>query len=229
MKSKYEDALQEALLKSAFREAAEQDLAELEEKAKQLDIRYLSDKQLRALERLERREERKASARGNGGWRAVAMIAVVFSLMFGLLLTQPTVRASVLDTVVSFFEKYLSFGFGAEEPAVEYALGEYTVTYLPEGYELIDKQEQPHKVKMTFSNGEAELHVILYWTALRQADGDNENATVKSVTIGDYDGWLVQATDSTFIKLIWGDDHHTFTIQGDLTGKEILKIAENIR
>ena len=229
MKNKYEDALQEAFLKSAFREAAEQDLAELEEKAKQLDIRYLSDKQLRALQRLERREERKASASGNGGWRAVAMIAVVLSLTFGLLLTQPAVRASVLDTMVSFFEKYLSFGFGADQPAVEYALGEYTVTYLPEGYVLSGKQENPIKTELVFSNGETNLYIYLYAAAFSQVDGDKENATTKAVSIREKEGRLILPQDSVLIKLVWGDESHSLSIKGTLPEKEILKIAENIR
>ena len=226
MKNKYED-IKEAVLKSAFKEAAEQDLAELE--AMDIEILYPTEKQRRDIERAAKKAERKASPRFGRVWRAVAMIAIVCCLGCGLLMAQPSVRASVWDVVTSFFEKYFTFGYDNDAANKTYNIGEYTITYIPAGYEIIDRQELPHKVALAFNNGDAELLVVLYTTSFNQVSGDNENASVKTITIGDMDGYLIKESDTGVYKLVWGDSQHTFTIKASVLEKEIIKIAENIK
>lgn len=227
MKYKYDDAVFEAFLKSAFQEAAAQDIAELE--AMDIEIRYPTEKQRREIEREIRRAERKASSRVRRAWRTVAMIAIVCSLTFGMLMIQPSVRASVFDVVVSFFEKYLSFSFNADTQNATYAMGEYTITYVPGEYILKDKQEDLVKTVLTFKNGESALFIYLYPTPFSQAYEDNENATTEAVTVGDMQGYLMQYDNNSVKKLIWGDEKHTFTVRGAISEDEILKIAKNIK
>ena len=226
MKNKYED-IKEAVLKSAFKEAAEQDLAELE--AMDIEILYPTEKQRRDIERAAKKAERKASPRFGRVWRAVAMITIVCCLGCGLLMAQPSVRASVWDVVTSFFEKYFTFGYDNDAANKTYNIGEYTITYIPAGYEIIDRQEQPIKTILNFNNGHQDLLVFLYTTPFNQISGDNENTTVKGVMIGEQKGCFVKESNTDVYKLIWGNDNHTFTIKAAMAEKEIIKIAENIK
>lgn len=226
MKNKYED-IQEAVLKSAFMEAAAQDIAELE--AMDIEIFYPTEKQRREIERAARKAMRKVSPRFGRVWRAVAMFAVVCCLGFGLLMTQPGVRASVWDAAMSFFEKYFTFGYKDDVSNEEYAIGEYTIAYMPEGYIVTDKQENSQMVKVTFTGADDAICITFYIGVGNQISGDNETDTVKSVAIGESTGYLIQYQDSAMQKLIWGYGSHTFVIKGSISEKEMIKIAKNIR
>ena len=86
MKNKYDDALQEAFLKRAIQEAAELDIAELE--AMDVEVIPPTDKQRREIAREIRRAEKKGTS-FKGISRAVAVIAIAFSITFAVPFAQP--------------------------------------------------------------------------------------------------------------------------------------------
>ena len=225
MENKFDDAIKEAFLKSAIKEAAAQDIAEIE--AMTEEVPAFTDKQRREIERAIRREER----RGTGAAvfrRAVAMFFAVFAVAFALLMTQPTVRASVIDTVVSFFEKYVLFAFN-DEPRVSYAIGDYTITYIPEGYELVSENDTPFKVTRFFSNGENEVGIYWYKTPFNKANMDEKILSEKEEKIGELSGYHMYDSENDLNKLVWGDESHTLMVSGQVSEKEIVKIAQNIK
>lgn len=227
MKNKYDDAIREAFLKSAFEEAARQDIAELE--ALDINVKYPTKKQKREIEREIRKVER-ASSRGFSRFgRAVAMIAIVCCLVFGAVMTQPAVRASVWDVVVSFFEKYLSFDFDAEEPEYGYNLGDYEATYVPEGFNLEETQSNPLKVSSVFKNGDVAITISIYSTPLNITNIDVETSETQSMDIGDLKGYFTVYNNSTYKELTWGNDTHTFFISSTISKDEIIKIAKSIQ
>ena len=225
MKSKYQAALQEAFLKSAFEEAAEQEIAELE--AMDIEIPEPTEKQRRELERALRLAEKKGSGASKFK-RIVAVIAVFFSLSFVLLMFQPTVRASVLDTVVSFFEKYVLFAFN-DELQVSYSIGDYTITYIPKGYELTDEKDIPIKSERVFSDGENSIGICLYYTGFNSFSADEGISPVDYLEIGEFKGYLAINNDANTGKLVWGNTSITFTISGIINEEEFIKIAKNIK
>lgn len=227
MKNKYDDALQEAFLKSAFEEAARQDIAELE--AMNIEVRYPTEKQKREIQREIRKVERGSSRGFSRFGRAVAMIAIVCCLVFGTIMTQPAVRASVWDVVVSFFEKYLSFDFDKNETEYGYQIGDYQVTYVPDGYILDGAHKNPLKESLDFKNGNNTMCIVLYPSPFNTQNIDIESGKNKSVSIGDYSGYLISYDDSERKELTWGNGQVTFFVRGIVSEKEILRIAESIQ
>lgn len=227
MKNDYKEALREAFLKSAVIEAAEREAAEAA--AMDIEVPEPTEEELRAIDRIIRDMDRKKQKGQGRVWRAVAMIAVVFALTFGIIMMQPTVRASVLDVVISFFEKYFSFDFDTDAPKFEYALGDYTVTYVPDGYLLDGVETFPSKTTFVFRKGEKAINIILYPSSFSQANVDTEISASKSVRVGILDGYLNQYKNKEFKQLIWGDETHCFMVRGELSEEEILKIAKNIK
>ena len=160
-------------MKSAFKEAAAQDIAELE--AMDIEICYPTEKQRREIERAARKVERKASSGFGHAWRAVAMVVIVCCIGCGVLMMQPSVRASVWDVVVSFFEKYFTFDANGDAPRYEYPIGDYMIGYVPAGYELQDQQETPYKVAISFKSNEGEFLISVYTIPFSRESTDNEN------------------------------------------------------
>ena len=228
MKNKYDDALREAFLKSAFKEAAALDLAELE--SKDVEIRYPSKKQKRDIERAIRKVEHTNSVGFGRISRAVAMIAIVCCLALGAIMLQPTVRASVWDVVVSFFEKYLSVDFDTDRQVAEYKLGEYVIGYIPDDYHLDEAHDNSLKSDMIFKNiGDNTISLCLYNTPFSKADADIENGRIENVSIGNAAGYIITYASEDMVQLVWGDDLNTFIIRSNIPEKEIIKIAKNIK
>lgn len=226
MKNKYDEAVSEAFLKSAFEEAAAQELAELDEM--DIEIEPPTDKQRREIERELRKLERKGSA---WGWvkRTAAIIAIVVSLSFGLLMTQQDVRASVFDAIVSFFEKYVVFAFADSEPRADYVIGDYKITYVPEGYYLENQHNNPAKTELSFSNGENDIYVYFYQTPFNETSADSKRVVVNAVEMGDMKGCFMEYDGFDYNELVWGDDSYTFKIKSPISKEEIIKIAKNIK
>ncbi len=227
MNDKLQEAINEAVLKTAFTEAAEQEIAELE--AMDIEVPSPTEKQRKEIEKAIRDTSRKQKRGTSRIWRTVAMFAIFFCVAASVIMIQPTVRASVWDFVVSFYEKYLSFDFDEEEPSIQYDFGEHRINYIPAGYSLIETQDNPLKTKMLFSNGQDAIIVTQYATELNALNFDYDKTTKKDLKINNYSGYLVGQEDSETKWLAWGDEASSIVIQADLSEKELIKIAENIK
>lgn len=225
MNSECCELLEDAVLKSAFRTAIQEEMAAVERLA--VTVRYPSAAQRRAEERALRRalgEKRKHSRVS----RAVAMIAAVFGLSAGLLMLQPTVRASVTTAFLTFFEDHMSITF-REEPAMQYAIGDYTITYIPNDYTLTETNNRVFSYVQTYRKGDSYIRIEYCAAAGATFAVDTEHASVKTVQIGDLQGYLVKFEEADYYSLHWGSENYAFTIKGTITEKEILKIARGIQ
>lgn len=224
---KLQETISEAVLQAAFAEAAEQEIAELE--AMDIEVPSPTEKQRKEIEKAIRDTSRKQKRGSSRVWRAVAIFAIFFSVAASVIMIQPTVRASVWDFVVSFYEKYLSFDFDAKEANANYIFGEYAVTYVPDEFVWDDASTNPMKATMIFKKGKETISIAVYSADVSTMSVDIEQGTTESVKIRNYDGYIVDYRDSDQKELVWGDDTHTFIIRSSLSKKEMLKIAENIK
>ena len=226
MNDKLQAAISEAILTAAFTEAAEQEIAELE--AMDIEVPEPTAKQLREIERAVRSVSRKRRYGSSCAWRAVAMVAIVFSIAVSLVMVQPSVRASVWDFVVSVYEKYITFDFSESGVENDYELGEYKIKYIPKGYYILDAKANPLKTEMIFTNGEANIDISLYTTDLNGLNFDYGQAEKTDVEINNFLGYLVCQKDSDVKWIAWGDESMAIVIRASLSEKEIIKIAKNI-
>ena len=220
------ELLEEAVLKSAFRTALEEEIAAVE--AIDVAVRYPSAAQrraeLRELRRLHGSERKPGRA-----VRAAAMVVAVLAVSLGMMMLQPTARASVLNAVVSFFEDHMSISFYKEPTEMRYAIGDYTITYIPSGYALTETSDRVFSCLQTYTKGDSYIRIEHSTAKGMTVAMDTEHTTVKTVQIGDLQGYLVKFEEDGYCSLHWGSENHTFTIKGTVTEKEILKIAKGIQ
>ncbi len=221
MKNKYDEALGEAFLKSAFKEAADLEFSKIDET--DVDIKYPTDRQRHAIERAISKGRKTTVSRG---WRAVAMIAIVFCLSFSAIMFQPKVRASVLDVFVTFFEDYLSINFGYNSPPVAFPLGDYTITYIPKEYGLVENKDTIISNFKSFSNGRDYIYIYHYNTPVGLSE---DNTRLSKITIGDMNGYFLEYEEPESNNLVWGNENCHFSIKSTRSKEEMIKIAENIK
>lgn len=220
--------LLDAVLKSAFTDAFQQEMAELEADAEQYKDRRPTEEQMKA----ERRAYKKALRKPTQVWSVARRIAASFLIVLGLggavLFFVPEVKAAIVDTIVAFWDTHVSFHFSKSN--VEIQLGEHTLYYLPKGYELTDKLEMSSISKYTFSNGENTLILHCMKSGVTNPGSDDENRTVQAIEISDYEAYsLTPNNPEETITIIWGNEHSSFILDGHLSLKELTKIAQSLK
>ena len=74
---------------------------------------------------------------------------------------------------------------------------------------------------------EDDAFTIRYYYSENSLSYDGEKGKVYIININGGDGYLVEYLDGTF-ALVWRHNDAVFTVAGNLSSKELLKIAENI-
>lgn len=218
-----DNAVFDAVLRKAFTEAFAREVAEIE--AQPSAAESLPEKYRRAERRYYNKKMKKSSVIYAVLRKIAACILICLSVGFATLMAIPTVRASVWDSVVNFYEKYIKFDFNITACGEE-TIGEYTLGYVPDGFVRTDAMETDAKNKYTYEN-EDDAFTIRYYYSENSLSYDGEKGKVYIININGGDGYLVEYLDGTF-ALVWRHNDAVFTVAGNLSSKELLKIAENI-
>ena len=161
--------------------------------------------------------------------KAVVSLAAVFGIVFGVLLTQPSVFAAVQNVFRSVFDKYDKYEFVGEELTIENFDNSFRLGYIPDGFYLSEGNYSPAYVMLTYTN---ESDKIRFNYAI--ADGlvssyDNEHNSYDTFYNNDIEYHYYKSNDEDFVdKLMWYEDGYSFSILAHLPKDELIKIAENI-
>ena len=161
--------------------------------------------------------------------KAVVSFAAVFGIVFGVLLTQPSVFAAVQNVFRSVFDKYDKYEYFGEELTSENFDNGIKLGYVPDGYRLSKGDYSPIDVTLFYTN---ETDKIIFEYGI--ADGlvayyDNEHNTYYEFEQGGTKYHYYESNDSDFFStLLWYDNGYSFEILAYLPKDELIKIAENI-
>ena len=234
IKKSVDEAVFDTILTQAFRDAAKEDM-----KDEALDKDFVPVKltpehlqiEQKAFKRYEARYKRQVSAnRYTVLRRVVSCILIVGTLGFVTMLALPPVRAAVIDAVVEFFDKYTSFDFGAYIYGEAYKLGDYEFGYIPDGFELTEQEETRLYAKFILTNTEVGTAITIKYAPSDSTtiQLDSEHSDYETVLVNGYTAYLIQSETDRSFQLIYNDGYNVITVSGDISKKEILKIAENI-
>ena len=218
----------EAILVSAFRDAANLDMEEDElcEPVK-LSPEHLKEER-RAYNRYEFRRKWIWVTGNQILRRVVAIILVVGCVGFAVLVSMPEVRAAVVDAVVKFRDKYVSLDFTGAGSGT-FTSGEYTFGYIPKGFKLTEEYEDPITKSYEFTNDEGEELSISYTPAFATlTEADIENSEYSEIMVNDHVARLFGTDDCGITLLIFSDGNYVFRVSGNISEKEIIKFAEKI-
>ena len=205
-----DNAVFDAILRKAFTEAFEREVAEIE--AQPSAAEALPEKYRRAERKYYNRKMKRSSTSYAVLRRIAACILVCLSVGFAALMAIPTVRASVWDSVVNFYEKYIKFDFNVTSGGEE-TIGDYTLGYVPDGFVRTAEVETDAKNKYTYENEENNFSTI-YYTEYWAINYDDEKGKLHIVDISGEDGYMVEYFDGTY-ALVWEYNYTVFSVEGN--------------
>ena len=220
-----DNAVFDAILRKAFTEAFEREVAEIE--AQPSAAGALPEKYRRAERKYYNKKMKKSSGTYAVLRKIAACILICLSVGFAALMAIPTVRASVWDSVVSFYEKYIKFDFNVAAIGEE-TIGDYTLRYVPDGFVRTSAVETPLKNVYMYENGQYIFAIRYHYSEDNRITYDDENGKLYMIDINGTDGYLVEYFDGTS-ALVWRHNNAVFTVDGDIPVREIVKIAEKIK
>lgn len=161
--------------------------------------------------------------------RVASVLIIVLGLLFGTLLFNTEVRAAVGKVLVEWYEKFTSFTFNADKVIDEKK--DWTLNYLPEGYELKNYEVLGRITNIEFTNNQGDKIRFSYRPeeGITNISVDNENHEISSYVILDKEAFSITAVNDKFDNgLIWNMEGHTFDLWGKIPVDELKKVAESI-
>ena len=220
---KYDEALFDAALEQAFAEAFKRDIAKIEEENKDMPEH---PKKYVDIERAYYKKKMKPKTSGMLVFRKVAAcVMAALSVGFITVLAVPDVRASVWDSAVGWFEKYVAFEISENEEPIQ--IGQFTAGYIPDQFELIDTINGIMIEDYFFSNGIDEFKISVFTNSTLRLNYDIENSNTEKIEINGKGAYIIHYGE-TQKALIWYDQNYAFAIEGGISIKLMQQIAESI-
>lgn len=188
---------------------------------------YFSKKFEKSIDKLIRQNNRiQLSTRRTVTKSLLAAIVAVLILFTGLM-SCAAIREPIVEFVKKVFPKYNEITLiESSIPPVDNFEIEYTLTNLPEGYELKEYQKYHFKLFSVWENENNEEIVFSQNLLDSSFTIDNEHG-YREFEINGFKAYLTEDTSGAF--LIWSDGYYWFTLNVPSSSKdEIIIMAENI-
>lgn len=227
-----EDSIFEALFRQAVIEEYEEEIDSIPPREwLQKQISFTPGFELRMM-KLFARERRKEYLRKtlNVVKHVAAVFVITATVIFGILLFNPEVRAAVKSTVVEWYDYFTSLIFPGE-PSDMKERHEWQPESLPIGYhensvtilgrvtniEYINKQN--NTIYLSYRPEESNTNISI----------DNENHLLKMETVNRHEAFIAKSMSDEFDNgVIWSMDGYTFSLWSKLPIDELIRIAESI-
>lgn len=160
--------------------------------------------------------------------RTVITAASIMGIIFGGLLTQPNVSASVKDTIGNIFDGNDEFEFSNYADKTREKSEITGLGYVPEGYTLVSSFITPYNGYIEYISDNEKLE---FEFVSQNADVylNNDYSNYVSIINNNQQYYYYNSTDPHETNsLIWSDNGYSYAIWTNCSFEEMLKIAESI-
>lgn len=208
---------------------------ELLEKYKDLEIPESLDQWFEGFSaKIRRKENRKKFYHKSLKYsKNVAVFILAVGLIGGALIySVEAVRIRVFNMALTVEDKFTEINIVEEtkDPTIEdtfMGVGDYYLSYLPEGYSLEDSDGNDIAIFEYYSNGDSSIIFTANSTEGQlSVQIDTEDAVLKDITIHGNEGHYVTKKGHTSVFWIEGNTYLMISGEGDEA--EIIKIAEGV-
>jgi len=221
-KNKINEAVFDTVLAQAFMDEFEQEMDELEKEP--LEHKELPEK----YRKIERRYYNRLYGNKTKKYlylrRAVACILICMSIGFACLMAAPNVRATLWESMVTFYEKYLKIEFGADNGE---QIGEFYAGYIPDGFVRTDVFESKLKNTYQYENDSLIFTINYYYSTEKTLVFDSEQGMPHPIRINGQEAFWIEY-DNQACSVAWKIDNCVFVVEGNISRNEMIKIAENL-
>lgn len=234
LQERYEDALF-ALLMDDVATAEGKRAAEENERLKSDPSAGISEGAERRSLQTIRRQFTKQSLRSAGHFtvktvKRVVMAAGIAAILFtGAFAASETVRLNALNLIIEVFDTNTTFRF-VDQPA-EMEGPHLEVGWLPEGYKLMNHEENDTFIGYQYQRAEGEcIYIDYYLTPGMEANVDTENAKIEYVDIQKTKATLYQKEN--VIHLVWTTKDNTaltWLMGESVSQDDLLRVANELK
>jgi hypothetical protein len=160
--------------------------------------------------------------------RIICISAAMLALAAGAMSAEAS-RNPVKDFVVQFFEKFSSADFDAKKTFSPQDIKEFSPTWLPDGYRLESSEKNNDFSRQVYKNSAGEKLVFKQTLATGSIMFDTENGSkkVEKLKIGNCEAFFYSSDKTS--TLYWSDGICLFSLSGNISRDEMIKIAESTK
>ncbi len=160
--------------------------------------------------------------------RATAAVMIVLLLGTTLYFVSPTAQALIRRIIQTVLSDHNAYRFDTEP--VEIQKGDYSLGYIPEGFELVEEISSEISYTAIYKNEKEDRLVFSFNSAdVGTIAIDNENMVHEKITINGMEGYIAHAEEELFTVAFVLDDGMVLEITGDFDDETAIKILENIQ
>lgn len=160
---------------------------------------------------------------------AALLVAAVMLLLAGC--TAVFYKEQIGDFFTEVYEKYIKGSFAEEDAVNNQFINEYyTLTYVPEGYESLEKNTGKMLARYVWENADG-AQMIFAQAPINSGSFflDNESGTTDVIEMGEYTIYC-RIIDGTY-SYIWNNEEYAFALYFDneISEEEIIEIISKIK
>ncbi len=152
----------------------------------------------------------------------VLMIAAVLSALLLTAFVIPSSREYIIDNFDIFSRYQLT------ESNVNSVNGEITVGYIPEGFELIDKQKYTKNCSVDYRDSNDVLIKIIKSSSANKVEFDTETGNIENIDVNER-LYTYYVDENNCGYLVWTRNDYVYQVYGVISKDELLKIAESVK
>ena len=152
-------------------------------------------------------------------------VMLVAAVLTALLLTAfviPSSREYIIDNF-EIFSRYK-----ITENNKNSVNGEITVGYIPEGFELVNKQVVSKSITYNYIDSKGKTITIIKSSSIMEIDFDTETGNVENIIINCIE-CSYYVDENSFMYLVWNDNDYIYQIHSSVSKDELFKIAESVK
>ena len=166
-------------------------------------------------------------------FKFIIAFATFMGLIFGFLITQPTVYGAVKSVIRTIFDKYDRFDFISDnsELTVENFDDTIRLKYVPDGFRLYSGFYTPMYVKLIYTDNNDNEIIFSYSIAEDYSiDIDNEHTMYRTIVTNGIEFHLYESIDEDFrSSILWYNNGYAFNISSYIPSNELVEIAESLK
>ncbi|MDO5062766.1 MAG: DUF4367 domain-containing protein [Peptostreptococcaceae bacterium] len=214
------------LIQKMLQDAEKQEISELS--AEPLTLSKKFDRRMRRSIRDGKMFDRREQMLRILSKAAIILVVIVATLSITYVFS-PTARAMMQNIIRLIYPDHNSYRFGTQE--VEVHKDDYTLGYIPEGFELVEEIEKVTGYILIYENSEGYALDFSYRGGQgRQLSIDNEHMIHEDIVINNMEGIIAYSNDDELFTVgFLVDDQIILKVTADLDKETVIKILENIQ
>ena len=125
--------------------------------------------------------------------RAAVIFLYIIALGTGIMMSSTTVRASVRNVVIKWYDKYSHFTFSNTETDKDdfENVDDVDIGYIPDGFELVDADKSPFSITYVYSNNNTDFLIDIFENETTELFPDNERSDYSKTRINGNETWII--------------------------------------